>query len=52
MLINEEKSIGAYKVEFEAISLQSGIYFYRLQVYQTNGEADDFAKTKKMTLIK
>ena len=31
VLVNEEKSIGNYKVDFNASGLSSGIYFYKLQ---------------------
>ena len=30
-LVNEEKPIGSYEVEFNATELPSGIYFYRIQ---------------------
>ena len=36
---------GTHYVEFDGSQLPSGIYFYRL-------EADNFVKTKKMTLMK
>jgi hypothetical protein len=55
VLVNEEKPVGSYEVEFSAIggsafggnatSLTSGIYFYQLK-------AGDFVKTKKMVLMK
>lgn len=44
-LINEEKTFGNYKVEFNASNLASGIYFYSMQ-------AGDFVKTKKLILLK
>ena len=44
-LVNEEKSAGNYEVEFNASSLPSGIYFYRLQ-------SGNFDKIKKMILMK
>jgi photosystem II stability/assembly factor-like uncharacterized protein len=45
ILINEDKSVGSYTVEFDATSLPSGIYFYRLQ-------AGDYIETNKMVLMK
>ncbi len=44
-LVNEEKPAGNYEVEFNAASLPSTIYFYRLT-------AGNFIETKKMSLIK
>ena len=45
ILVNEEKPIGNYEVEFDATTLPSGIYFYRLQT-------SNFIQTKKMVLMK
>ena len=44
-LINEVKQPGEYKIEFNATTLPSGVYFYRLR-------AGEYISTKKMILIK
>jgi Tol biopolymer transport system component len=44
-LVNGEKSVGNYQVEFDASTLSSGIYFYQLQ-------ASNYLETKKMVLMK
>jgi len=44
-LVNEEKTAGTYNVEFNASSLPSGIYYYKLQ-------AGEYTATKKMILLK
>jgi hypothetical protein len=44
-LVNEEKPVGSYEVEFDASSFPSGIYFYQLR-------AGEFIQSKKMSLIK
>ena len=44
-LVNEEKQLGVYEVEFDAFSMVSGVYLYRIQ-------ADDFVQIKKMILLK
>jgi hypothetical protein len=44
-LVNEEKSAGSYEVEFNALNLSSGVYFFQLN-------AGDFVATKKLILMK
>jgi len=44
-LINKVQSKGNYKIEFDASSLASGIYFYKLQT-------EGYSETKKFTLMK
>ena len=44
-LVNEEKSVGTYELNWNAENLPSGVYFYRLQ-------AGSFVETKKMVLMK
>ena len=44
-LVNEFKNAGSYSVDFNASSLASGTYFYKLIT-------SDFVETKKMTLVK
>ncbi len=44
-LVNEKKSAGSYTIEFTALNLASGIYFYKLN-------AGDFTEVKKMIFIK
>jgi len=44
-LVNKWQEAGRYQVTFNAVSLSSSVYFYRLQ-------AGNFVQTKKMLLIK
>lgn len=45
VLVNEFRTAGNHTVDFNAASLASGVYFYKI-------EAGDFTATKKMLLIK
>ena len=51
-LTNEQKITGTYELTWNASNLPSGVYFYRLNVYPTNGWAGEFTQTKKMLLVK
>jgi len=44
-LVNEEKPVGNYKINFNATGLPSGLYFYTLTT-------NNFSKTRKMILLK
>jgi hypothetical protein len=44
-VVNEFKTAGTYSVNFDASSLSSGVYFYKIV-------AGDFTDAKKMTLVK
>ena len=44
-MVNEVKPSGNYQIEFDASSLPSGVYYYRLQT-------GDFAETNKLILLK
>jgi hypothetical protein len=44
-LVNQHKSAGTYIVDFNASTLTSGMYFYKL-------ETNDFVAVKKMVLVK
>lgn len=44
-LVNQTKQAGIYSVDFNAVNVSSGVYFYKLT-------ADNFSDIKKMTIIK
>jgi hypothetical protein len=52
ILVNEEKSVGNYAVEFNAANLPSGVYFYQLRATPIGDQAGSFVETKKMILMK
>jgi hypothetical protein len=51
-LVNEEKAVGSYEIEFNASSLPSGVYLYQLKVGPTSGSVHVFVETKKMILLR
>ncbi|MFQ3597325.1 MAG: T9SS type A sorting domain-containing protein [Chloroherpetonaceae bacterium] len=52
-LVNGRQAAGSYNFNFNASTLASGVYFYRLQASATNGASgSNFVETKKMMLVK
>ena len=52
-LVNEQQKAGYYKVEFDASTLTSGIYFYKIQAGDpAKGAEQGFVETKKMVLLR
>jgi hypothetical protein len=51
-LVNERQSTGSHQATFNATSLSSGVYFYKLNASATNGASSSFTQTKKMLLVK
>jgi hypothetical protein len=49
-VVSSDYSAGTHKVNFDASSLSSGIYFYRIDAATSNG--NNFSSVKKMTLLK
>ena len=52
VLLNEQRIAGAFEVQFNAATLASGVYFYKIEAIPTDGQAGDFIQTKKMILLK
>lgn len=50
LLLNKDLEAGSHRVAFDASSLNSGVYFYSINVALNNGE--HFNSTKKMILTK
>ena len=51
-LVNKKKLSGSYTIEFDASSLSSGVYFYRMQADPLSSSGQVFVRTRKMVLIK
>jgi L-ascorbate metabolism protein UlaG (beta-lactamase superfamily) len=52
-LVNEHKNPGVYSVQWNADRVPSGVYFYRLEVYQRSGEqVTSFIDTKRLIVLK
>jgi hypothetical protein len=51
VLFNSPQSAGNYEINFNALSLPSGVYFYHIEANSFDGK-NNFASTKKMILLK
>ena len=52
-LVNEEKPVGNYEIEWNANNLSSGVYFYQLKAWNpSTGSGHSFVETKKMLLLR
>src|SRR3990172_3655962 len=53
VLLNEEKEAGYHSIDFNGSDLTSGVYFYRIQVFEPSSSSGQvFIDTKKMVLLK
>ena len=52
VLKNTTQGAGYHEVEWDASSLSSGVYIYRLTAESANGDKQEFVKIKKMILLK
>jgi hypothetical protein len=60
VLVNEEQSAGWKEAQWNAASVSSGVFFYRLEARQItgqrldllSGQAGGFVETKKMMVVK
>jgi len=51
-LVNKVINAGSYSIPFNAFSISSGVYFYRLEATAINGANNNFSQVKKMILLK
>jgi photosystem II stability/assembly factor-like uncharacterized protein len=51
-LVNNNLAAGRYSVDWDASAYGSGVYFYRVEAFETGGLAREFVKVKKMVLVK
>ena len=51
-LIQERQSAGNYRMEWNAVNLPSGIYFYRLKAKAVEGNQRGFEQVRKLILLK
>jgi photosystem II stability/assembly factor-like uncharacterized protein len=51
ILVNKELKAGVYEADFDASSLASGVYFYKVEVF-SGGNNSAYYEVKKMSLIR
>jgi photosystem II stability/assembly factor-like uncharacterized protein len=51
-LVDELQTAGSKSVRWDASSIPSGVYFYRLTATSTSGNSNDFSATKKLLLTR
>ena len=51
-LVNEEKSMGTYHINWYAAKYPSGVYLYQFQAIPLSGSGKGYLETRKMILIK
>jgi hypothetical protein len=53
VLVDETRQPGSYSVQWNALAMPSGIYFYRLQARPlSGGQNAEYVETRKMVLVK
>jgi hypothetical protein len=52
VLMNEKRSAGSQRYQFDGSRLASGVYFYRLEVSSLTSRGNKFIDVKKMILVK
>jgi hypothetical protein len=50
--VNEQLNSGSYEVNWNAKNLSSGMYFYKLEVFEQTGLNSKFVQSKSMMLVK
>jgi len=52
VIVNEQLHPGVYEADFDASSLSSGIYYYRISARQVGSSTGDYSEVKKMAVVK
>jgi len=51
-LVSEQKQAGTHRVEWDAGTMASGVYFSRITVSDSKDEGKSFVQTRKLILLK